>query len=70
MTSEVGQCPMSPLRQRRQFKNYSLDDLNRGAGLAVKLVVDRLPMDVPTDDWGLPSRGVRRLPGEKEPRTK
>ncbi len=36
-------------------QNYSLDDLNRGAGLAVKLVVDRLPLDVPTDDWGLPS---------------
>jgi hypothetical protein len=36
-------------------QNYSLDDLNRGAGLAVKLVVDRLPLDVPTEDWGLPS---------------
>jgi hypothetical protein len=36
-------------------QNYSLDDLNRGAGLAMKLVIDRLPLDVPTDDWGLPS---------------
>jgi hypothetical protein len=34
---------------------YSLDDLNHGAGLALRLVVDQLPMDVPADDWGLPS---------------
>ncbi len=34
--------------------DYSLDDLNHSAGLALRLVVDQLPMDVSADEWGLP----------------
>ncbi len=33
----------------------NFDDLNHGAGIALRLVVDQLPIDVPADDWGLPS---------------
>jgi hypothetical protein len=35
--------------------NFSFDDLNHSAGVAIRLVVDQLPIDVPADDWGLPS---------------
>jgi hypothetical protein len=35
--------------------NFSFDDFNHNAGLAIRLVVDQLPIDVPADDWGLPA---------------
>ena len=34
---------------------FSFDDFNHNAGLAIRLVVDQLPIDVPADDWGLPA---------------
>jgi hypothetical protein len=35
--------------------SFSFDDFNHDAGLAIRLVVDQLPIDVPADDWGLPA---------------
>jgi hypothetical protein len=32
----------------------SFDDLDHTAGIALRLVVDQLPIEVPADDWGLP----------------
>jgi hypothetical protein len=46
---------IAPAPATALVQDYSLDDLNRGAGLAMKLVIDRLPIDVPTEDWGLPN---------------
>ncbi len=40
--------------------NYSLDDLNRGASLAMRLVVDRLPLEIPGRRLGTPQRRVIR----------
>jgi hypothetical protein len=34
---------------------FSFDDFNHNAGLAIRLVVDQLPIDIPADDWGLPA---------------
>jgi hypothetical protein len=36
-------------------ERFSLDDLNHGAGVAMRLVFDQLPIDLPMDEWGLPS---------------
>jgi hypothetical protein len=33
----------------------SFDDLDHTAGIALRLVVDQLPIEVPADDWGLPA---------------
>lgn len=33
----------------------SFDDLDRTAGIALRLVVDQLPIEVPADYWGLPT---------------
>jgi hypothetical protein len=33
----------------------TMDDLDRTAGVALRFVVDQLPIDVPADDWGLPA---------------
>jgi hypothetical protein len=38
-----------------QPAGFSFDDFNHNAGLAIRLVVDQLPIDVPADDWGLPA---------------
>ena len=35
--------------------DFSFDKFNHNAGLAIRLVVDQLPIDVPADDWGLPA---------------
>lgn len=33
----------------------SFEDLDHTAGIALRLVVDQLPIEVPADDWGLPT---------------
>jgi hypothetical protein len=33
----------------------SFDDLDHTAGIALRLVVDQLPIEVPADEWGLPT---------------
>jgi hypothetical protein len=35
--------------------NISLDDINRNATLAFRLMVDQLPIEVPADEWELTS---------------
>jgi hypothetical protein len=34
---------------------FTIDDFNHGASVALRLVVDQLPIEVPADDWGLPA---------------
>ncbi len=33
----------------------SFDDLDHTAGIALRLVVDQLPIEIPADEWGLPA---------------
>lgn len=34
--------------------DVSIEELNHGAAVALRLVVDRAPIELPADDWGLP----------------
>lgn len=43
------------VRSASMPSKYSIDDFNHGAGIALRLVVDQLPIEVPADDWGLPA---------------
>jgi hypothetical protein len=47
--------PIVPTVNPPPHAEVSFDDLDHTAGIALRLVVDQLPIEVPADDWGLPA---------------